>query len=474
LAAGSDAVTERDSTSDARKLGKSAPPIRGRGHSVAAMLTLGAATADITPDRPLTMVGFGQTRPFDDVARPIKARVFVLDRAGARAAIVTADLLRWSADTVGTLRCRFAEELGVPPELLLLHATHTHCAPQITSAFTPVQAAADEAYCDQLVDRVVAAGRRAADDQDPVTVSRGHSTAAFSVNRRRRRGDAIVMAPNPHGPVDPVVTALSFCRASGPDSGALKAVLVHYTCHPTTSAQNRISPDYPGTAMDRLEDELRLTAGFLQGCCGDIRPNLVEDGRFRRGDQNDVDRLAGQLADAAREAMHRAEPLSEASIAGWRERAELPFSRLPSDEELRRLLDRTDVDGRWARRLLDTSDWYAGRADLEVSMLRIADGLSLLALNAEAVVAYGAAIRERGGPSVLPLGYSNGMLGYLPTAQQLSEGGYEPVQSTRFYCLPAPLSPDAESITLAAIDRVLSAASQPGGQPPAVRSKAAS
>ena len=39
-------------------------------------------------------------------------------------------------------------------------------------------------------------------------------------------------------------------------------------------------------------------AAYLQGCCGDIRPALVRDDQFYRGDAGDVRRLGAELADA--------------------------------------------------------------------------------------------------------------------------------------------------------------------------------
>ena len=57
---------------------------------------------------------------------------------------------------------------------------------------------------------------------------------------------------------------------------------------------------------------------------------------------------------------------------------------------------------------------------------------------------YGLFIKKQSGGSVLPLPYSNGMIGYVPTADQLSEGGYEASESTKFFGLPAPFDPSLE------------------------------
>jgi hypothetical protein len=56
---------------------------------------------------------------------------------------------------------------------------------------------------------------------------------------------------------------------------------------------------------------------------------------------------------------------------------------------------------------------------------------------------------------VLPVGYSNGMVGYVTTARQIEEGGYEPVESSRYYGLPAPFAPEIEPILESAIASIV-------------------
>jgi hypothetical protein len=48
-------------------------------------------------------------------------------------------------------------------------------------------------------------------------------------------------------------------------------------------------------------------------------------------------------------------------------------------------------------------------------------------------------IKQLSQGGTLPLGYSNGMVGYVPTAAQIAEGGYEGDSSSVSFGLPAPL-----------------------------------
>lgn len=92
--------------------------------------------------------------------------------------------------------------------------------------------------------------------------------------------------------------------------------------------------------------------------------------------------------------------------------------------------------------------------DLKVQYIKLNEQLSLLCCNAELVQAYGLFIKQLAG-NILPLGYSNGMIGYVPTQKQLAEGGYESVESIFYFGLPARLSSDNERNIQQAFKKIL-------------------
>lgn len=57
---------------------------------------------------------------------------------------------------------------------------------------------------------------------------------------------------------------------------------------------------------------------------------------------------------------------------------------------------------------------------------------------------------------VLPLGYSNGMLGYIPTAQQILEGGYESKDSLYVFSYSSPFVLESEESIHRTIHELLS------------------
>jgi len=91
-----------------------------------------AGAVVITPDEPVWMAGYaGRDKPSEGKIHDLFAKTLVIeDDAGARLVIVTLDLIGITRE----LRAGVEDALkqhGVPPESLLLNASHTHCGPEL-------------------------------------------------------------------------------------------------------------------------------------------------------------------------------------------------------------------------------------------------------------------------------------------------------------------------------------------------------
>jgi hypothetical protein len=117
---------------------------------------------------------------------------------------------------------------------------------------------------------------------------------------------------------------------------------------------------------------------------------------------------------------------------------------------------RPGVDGEWGRALLEDAYLRQPSTMLAMRRLDIADQLSLLTMHAEMVVEYGLFAKAISAGKALPVSCCNGMIGYLPTAAQIAEGGYEPDGSTRYFLLPSRFSPAIEDDVKRAIERLTS------------------
>lgn len=385
-------------------------------------LLAGAGSVDITPHEPLPLAGHAnRLGPSTGVSSPLRLRALALEQDGTRAVLVSADLIWWGPERVGPLREHLGRRFGIAPELVLLHATHTHGSPQTSDRFSPSLGACDPGYQTELDQAAETAIDQALGRLTPVTVHTGRGHCDIGVHRRLLVDGQVRMMPNPHHQVDPTVRVASV-RSS---TGATVAALTHFACHPTTSGDTTVSADFPGAATAELEADLGGgIALFLQGCAGDVRPALVAEGRFHLGDEADAIRMGTRLALAARDGLaHSRVSPAPTPLAG----------------------------GGTAVSLSSTT---GHRVDLHLSWLQIAHHLRLVALDAEPVAEYSRFVTSLV-PTTWPLGYTNGMLGYLPTEDQLRAGGYEPCGSVPHFRLPAPFAEGTEGRVKAALRSVV-------------------
>lgn len=400
-------------------------------------LHIGTAKVDITPEFPVPLAGYTHFKhPFEGISERLYLRFLYLEQREnaqpvGRALLVSADLVWWGPERIPHLYRELKQRWGLESSSIIFHATHNHSGPQTSEVLG--YGIADPAYISYLESQLFEGVRMAMQELEPVSVERGNGQCSLGIYRRKLIDGKIEFAPNEEGPTDPEVSVI--CFRSLNDNG-IKAVLVHYACHPTTKASNIISSEFSGVAMNRIEESLggEATALFLQGCSGDIRPAIIKDGRFYRGDERDIDRLATTLAHEVLSILQA--PMERQPLGGWTARkaaVKLPFQygsaqRLPDEDK---------------------------HGILEMTLLTIAKDVSLLTMNAEISVEYGLRIKKKYRKTVLPVPYSNGMVGYVCTAGQIEEGGYEPAVSYANYGLPAPYGAEVEELIHSEVDRLI-------------------
>lgn len=435
------------------------------------MLKLGTSKRDITPTKPVQLAGYGHRKgkPFDKVAHPLYARVFFFESdsgsgggAKDKAVFIQGDLIWWGNDFTSRMQRQINEKWQVDEAAVIMNASHTHSGPQTSHDFLTALGEPDDDYLTFLEVCLLEAVAEAYSNMEAVTVERSHGECQVGIHRRRLVEGKYVNAPNPEGPIDPEVTVFRFQRigeqaAIGADSGKerqnvtdklTKAVWFHYTCHTTVMGEFTVSSEFTGVAMERIEQALsehEAVAAFLQGTCGDVRPALVNGERFYRGKEEDVERLGGQLADEVLRVLRQPmQTLETSKLTADRSEVLLPFENLPAQEELNTLKNAETHIGEWAGLMLQEPARLAPSIPLRLNYVKLADGLAFVTMNGEVVVNYGLFVKELTRKQVLPLAYTNGMIGYIPTAEQLIEGGYESRDSLYYFGLPAAFTEEVE------------------------------
>jgi hypothetical protein len=391
------------------------------GSEVRSNLRAGVAKVDITP--PAATPVIGHPRKTSGTRDPIRAGILLLDDGKTKAAIATFDLIDATDGLVKAVRQAVSASTGTPPGHILVAASHNHSGPDFEK---------EAAWAKEVVARLTEAASTATSQMRKVSVGYGEDTISFGINRRQVINGRAVVRLNPQGPNDRRVKVLRFDDGQ---SLTPMAVLMHAVCHPCffTWGDNasppypegfpKMSADFPGEAQSFVEKvyDGQTRALFLQGCAGDIRPNLPGD-PYRCADEADIQWAGRDLGSAAVRALARS--MVRESL-----------SKRPTVYKLRCASQRVTLPGK------------DGPVEAELMAMKIGPYL-LLTMPGEPMVEYGfkleKAIADRATPIVV--GYANGSIGYIATADAYSVGGYEPTQS--------PLFPAAELLILRALNRL--------------------
>mgnify|MGYP003630203359 FL=1 len=391
-------------------------------------LRAGAAKVDITPAEVNELEVVGHRRKVTGVRDPLRAGVLVLDDSQTKAAIVTLDLIGAYEELVKLARQQIEKETGIPAANIMVAASHNHSGPGFD---------ANSKWGQELIQKLGAAAKQAASKMSPVTVGYGEDKIGFGINRRKVINGRAVVRLNEDGPNDPRVKVLRF-----DDGKSLTpvAVLMHAVCHPCfftwgdkgsmpyPNGYPKMSADFPGEAQSFVEMCYgnQTSSLFLQGCAGDIRPNLPGY-PYRCADEADIQWAGRDLGSAVVRTL--ACSVTREQLAGRTQHYQVRVANskisLPGKE---------------------------GRVDAELMAMKIGPYL-LLTMPGEPMVEYGFKMEEDIADRAIPIivGYANGNIGYIATEDAYQVGGYEPNTSK--------LTPEAEAMLLTELsllaDRVI-------------------
>ncbi|HOF60827.1 MAG TPA: neutral/alkaline non-lysosomal ceramidase N-terminal domain-containing protein [Candidatus Latescibacteria bacterium] len=418
----------------------------------------GVATRCINPERPIRMAGYAsRDKDSEGAYQDLNLKALALGDGNATVVIVTSDILYFDDDVIGPVEVELARNPGIPPDRLFITASHTHCGPVTRRGDRNMYGWRDEEYLDQIRQKLVESVREAVAEMVPCTLTYHRGRCGFNINRRVKTPSGVQMRPNPDGAVDRDVDIL--CTRT---NGQIAAILFGYCCHPTTMGGYLLGGDYPGFAQIGIESALPgTTALFVQGCSGNVRPNNVDEtGNFKSGPLEVVQKYGEELADAVLNVVAEPGEAIEGKLRTGTRILELPLMPHPSRADLARATDDSSpFRRRWAWRMLDAYNRelpLPKTCPVHVQTLQIGKTLSLVAVAGEVCVEIGLGIKSMigEGPRFV-LGYTNRVIGYIPSKAIHADGGYE-VDGWYFYeNMPSYLAADAEDIIVGAVGEML-------------------
>ena len=420
-------------------------------------LWAGSASVVVNPPIGAPMQGY-DVRHASAIGDPITASALAVGSDSIDWLLLDVDAIGLDRSFVRRIRRTVARRLRMTPTAITIGCSHTHSGGATLARLGPV--AADAAYLRFLSEQLTVVAERAASDRRPVRWRFGVTSLAENVNRRLMVNGRVELGVNPAGPVDHRLRVLRL----DPDQGSVpSALLVHYSCHATTSGAGlEASADWPGAMRDYVRGFYAQHGEppgvhFVQGCSGDVTHRIGRDrdawpehfGQETVLQARLLGRRAGEAAVAASEgaAEFGVETVQAGSCA-----VELPYLGNRGSE-------RTEVQ---VVRI--------GRSHGSAGLRN--EALWLVGLPGEPFTQYdprfASAFANRFGASpdrLLVCGYTNDCVGYLCTEEALRQGGYEAALAHRVYHRPAPFGDRTEALLL---DRALAAAeslAQPGGGP---------
>ncbi|MCA9072338.1 MAG: neutral/alkaline non-lysosomal ceramidase N-terminal domain-containing protein, partial [Planctomycetaceae bacterium] len=380
-------------------------------------------------------------------AQDLFAKVLILEDAQkTRLAIVTLDLIGipqgFREDVVSACQ----KQYNLPPESILLNASHTHCGPELrvfkirhygVDAAREAQAIT---YAKGLIDQIVKLIGQTLDKMEPVHLEYTQGRAGFAMNRRLPTERGVINSPYPDGPVDQNVPVLKVLG----ENEKLVAVLFGYACHNTTLSFYQFCGDYAGYAQEYLEQaHPGTTCLFFMGCGGDQNP-------YPRRTLELAKQHGRALANAVETALEVRQPQTiHGPLQVAVDEVELEFQK-PDETNLQKEAESGNkYERRHAERLLaelkETGKIQTTYA-FPVQAAQLGNDLTIFALPGEAVVDYSLRLKEEfsGKSRVWVAGYSNHVFGYLPSLRVLKEGGYEGARAMIYSAYPGPFAESVE------------------------------
>lgn len=289
-------------------------------NDIAGSFSVGYAKADITPEQPVPLAGYGdnENRISTSVLDPLYATCIAFTDAEANTVILfNVDLGQTPIELITAIRKKISEETGVPTTHVHMSASHTHSAydPTITALSGVLNAN------NKFIEQCVEAAKAALADRKPAQMY-GSFARPDGLNFVRHyilsdgtmRAFKLGQLPRDqiYGHIwkaDNLLQVIKFTRDGGKD-----VVMINWQSHYYgTEDENyySLSADYIGAMRNALETQLDCHAAFVLGGSG----NVTCTSQIYTENHNEGFQEHGKmLATAAIDSMDNMQPLETGTI----------------------------------------------------------------------------------------------------------------------------------------------------------------
>ncbi len=438
----------------------------------------GFGEADITPAFGVPMAGYFEPHEVKEIITPLGAHAVAFrDADGTTLVLASCDVLFITDATASQIRRGIEGKYGIPPQQVLIAATHNHTGPATAELF---DAKPSPEYMERFHAGVMEAVGAALDALEPAALRFGTAQESRIVTNRRLimkdgtththvTAEDMADVAAREGVADPELCVLVVENREGKSIG----IVANYALHPTNVRGDRIDADYPGYFATHLRETVspNLHVVFLNGPCGNTDSKTPFVDRIAHSPERA--RLIGtELGKAAQQAIASAAPCSDGSIRAASKVLTIPIKYVSQEEaELARKVLAGGEPSQWifskgtlrpsprkekvcAQEFLHIAELRATRpySDVEVQVLRFGE-IVIVGFPVELFSEFGQEIIEAVravGKRVFICELANGSFGYVPTRKAFQGGGYE----TRVG-RSSQLVPDAGEMIVAAVSQLL-------------------
>jgi hypothetical protein len=403
--------------------------------SVPSILKVGVGVTVINPFLDIPLAGYFYDRSPQGIHDDLHSKALLFDNGTDQIVLVACDLVHLPREAVEDARLRVQKSLGIPPERVLVSATHSHTGPQMVPQ-----------YIEHLGHWIADSVETAQHNKQSVRLFKAdEQEASLPFNRRYvMRDGKIVTNPgflnadvvNPAGPINPRLAVL----AAANEKGERIMTWVNYGLHQDTVGGDWISADYSyylGRMVSTFEGA-DMTTVFTIGAAADVNHWDV----YRPGPQRGVAtarRIGEVLGAGVLKAYSHLEPAGSSRIRAISSTLALPLQSItPEDiEKAKQILSvpaAMDVDFTldrvWAFKIMKIHDGNSPNLDAEVQVLTIGD-VAFVGIPGELFSELGMEVIEKSPfPDTYIVQLANQNIGYIPTKRAFEEGAYEPTCAT--------------------------------------------
>jgi hypothetical protein len=413
--------------------------------------SVGVAKADITPDYPVRLHGFGGRRDESEgITQRIWAKALAIGSDDAKPVILfTVDNLGTRMSVVDEVAARLKQKAGIERDRIALTFTHSHTTPKTTgsadtifsSPIPPEHQRRIDRYTSELTDALERVALDALSNRQPATLEWAVGQVGFAKNRR-----------TDGGPVDHDLPILVVRSADG----NIRAIYVTYACHCVTLSDNKISGDWAGYAQEAIERNHPGAIALVSiGCGSDANPDSGVTGSNIAAAAEQGAQIANEVERLMRGPL---KPLS-GRIATQLHSIGLPLSDIPTRHALQQLAAENTPAGYNARFQLvklDRGEALQTQIDYPIQTLVFGDSLAMVFLAGEVCVDYSLRLKQELDADRIWLhGYANDFCCYIPSERLVREGGYGGGAETVYFALPSTLKAGLEDRIVAEVRRQL-------------------